>query len=182
MLALIIATGCTDLIEKKLEIYTDAIEQLDEAEDLVSLMSQAIATESAVARAVAKTGEEKMAKMKEEYGTEYEAMLDSVDTVRDSYYRSVDKIFLGYAYNFLERRTLLYNMAADSYCIAECTEELDAVRELIKRYSKLSYVNGQRACDPPLKVREEYEAAKELAENCYSVAQARIKEEKAIEE
>ena len=176
LLAATLLTGCNDLIEEKLEIYEDAIEELDGIDRFTDLMDEAIATERAVARAEGKMKEKSLNKLKESYGTEYELMLDSIENVRDSYLKRVDRLFLRYTYNFVERRTLLYRMAADSYCTAEYMQELDAVRELIKRYSALSYVDGQRHSDPPLKIREEYEAARELAENCYNVAKARINE------
>ena len=38
-------------------------------------------------------------------------------------------------------------------------------------------MESQRACDPPAKIREEYEEAKELAESCFDVAKKRILEE-----
>lgn len=176
LLAAILITGCNNLIEEKLEIYDDAIDELDGIDGFTDLMYEVIATERAAAHAEGKMKEKNWNKLKEKYGTEYELMLDSIENIRDSYLKRVDLLFLGYTYNFVERRTLLYRMAADSYCTAEYMQELDAVREVIKRYSALSYVDGQRHCDPPLKIREEYEAARELAENCYNVAKARINE------
>ena len=103
-------------------------------------------------------------------------MCDSVENVRNRYYSRVDELFQEYIYNFVERRTLLYQIAADKYCEANCIEELNGIKNIIKRYSALSFVESQRACDPPAQIRKDYEATKELAENCFDVAKKRILE------
>ena len=176
-------TSCSDMIEKQLEIYEDAWDELEDVNDFPSLMNEALDTETRISYVVAKSTDEEINELKEDYEEKYEHMLDSVKTMRESYYSEVDRLFLEYTYNFVERRTLLYQMAADRYCKTEYIEELNAIKEVIKRYSKLSFVESQRSCDPPAKVREEYEAAKELADNCFDVAKKRILDkEKEMEE
>lgn len=176
-------TSCSDMIEKQLEIYEDAWDELEDVNDFPSLMNEALDTETRISYVVAKSTDEEINELKEDYEEKYEHMLDSVKTMRKSYYSEVDRLFLEYTYNFVERRTQLYQMAADRYCKTEYIEELNAIKEVIKRYSKLSFVESQRSCDPPAKVREEYEAAKELADNCFDVAKKRILDkEKEMEE
>ena len=180
---MLFTTSCSDMFEKQLDIYEDALEELDDVKDFQSLMNEALNTETKISYVIAKTTEEEKNELKEDYEEKYEHMLDSVKTMRESYYSEVDRLFLEYTYNFVERRTLLYQMAADRYCKTEYIEELNAIKEVIKRYSKLSFVESQRSCDPPAKVREEYEAAKELADNCFDVAKKRILDkEKEMEE
>ena len=182
---MLFTTSCSDMFEKQLDIYEDALEELEDVKDFQTLMNEALNTETKISYVIAKTTDEERNELKEDYKETYEQMLDSVETMRKSYYSEVDRIFLGYTYNFVERRILLYQMAADRYCKTEHIEELNAIKEIIKRYSKLSFVESQRSCDPPAKIRDEYEAAKELADNCFDVAKKRIidkeKEEKEKE-
>ena len=182
---MLFTTSCSDMFEKQLDIYEDALEELEDVKDFQTLMNEALNTETKISYVIAKTTDEEINELKEDYKETYEQMLDSVETMRKSYYSEVDRIFLGYTYNFVERRILLYQMAADRYCKTEHIEELNAIKEIIKRYSKLSFVESQRSCDPPAKIRDEYEAAKELADNCFDVAKKRIidkeKEEKEKE-
>lgn len=182
---MLFTTSCSDMFEKQLDIYEDALEELEDVKDFQTLMNEALNTETKISYVIAKTTDEEINELKEYYKETYEQMLDSVETMRKSYYSEVDRIFLGYTYNFVERRILLYQMAADRYCKTEHIEELNAIKEIIKRYSKLSFVESQRSCDPPAKIRDEYEAAKELADNCFDVAKKRIidkeKEEKEKE-
>ena len=162
------------MFEKQLDIYEDATEELDGIDDFSALMNEALDTGTKIAKVIALTTDEEREELKEDYADQHEAMLDSVEKMRDNYYSNVDRLFLEYTYNFVERRILLYQMAADRYCTTECIEELNAVKDIIKRYSKLSFVESQRSCDPPAKICEEYEAKKELAENCFDVAKKRI--------
>lgn len=182
---MLFTTSCSDMFEKQLDIYEDALEELEDVKDFQALMNEALNTETKISYVIAKTTDEEINELKEDYKETYEQMLDSVEIMRKSYYSEVDRIFLGYTYNFVERRILLYQMAADRYCKTEHIEELNAIKEIIKRYSKLSFVESQRSCDPPAKIRDEYEAAKELADNCFDVAKKRIidkeKEEKEKE-
>lgn len=162
------------MFEKQLDIYEDATEELDGIDDFSALMNEALDTGTKIAKVIALTTDDEREELKENYADQHEAMLDSVEKMRENYYSNVDRLFLEYTYNFVERRILLYQMAADRYCTTESIEELNAVKDIIKRYSKLSFVESQRSCDPPAKIREEYEAKKELAENCFDVAKKRI--------
>ena len=177
-----LATSCSDMFEKQLDIYEDAIEELDDIDDFHSLMNEALDTETKISHIIAKTSEEDKEELKKEYGDDYETIADSVETMRNNYYSEVDKLFLGYTFNFVERRILLYQMAADRYCKTEYIEELNAIKNIIKRYSLLSFVESQRSCDPPAKIREEYETKKDLAENCFNVAKKRILDKEAEKE
>ena len=174
LIAVLFNTACSDIFEKQLDIYKEATEELENFDEFLALMNGALDTEIAITQVVAKTLDEEKEELKEEYGDSYEHMVDSVKGMRERYYSMVDSLFLGYTYHFVERRTILYNIAADRYCKTEHLEELNGIRDVIKRYSKLSFVDSQRSCDPPARIRDDYEAAKELAENCYEVAKKRI--------
>lgn len=170
--------SCNDMFEKQLKIYDNAIDDLEDIEDFQTLIHKTLDTETKIATLIAKTKDEEKEELEKEYGDSYKAILDSVSNIREDYYSQVDRLFLEYTFNFVERRTLLYKIAADRYCKTEYIEELDAIKEIIKRYSKLSFVESQRSCDPPESVRKEYETQKELAENCFDVAKKRILEDK----
>lgn len=179
-LALLFTTSCSNIIEKQLDIYSDAIEELDDVDDFNVLMNKILDTETRISLTTANDEEEE--ELKEEYEESYELMIDSVETMRKEYYSKADKLFLGYTYNFIERRILLYEMAADRYCKAEYIEEINAIKELTKRYSQLSFVESQRSCDPPAVIREKYEATKNLAENCFDLAKKRIADKDSEED
>lgn len=179
-LALLFTTSCSNIIEKQLDIYSDAIEELDDVDDFNVLMNKILDTETRISLTTANYEEEE--ELKEEYEESYELMIDSVETMRKEYYSKADKLFLGYTYNFIERRILLYEMAADRYCKAEYIEEINAIKELTKRYSQLSFVESQRSCDPPAVIREKYEATKNLAENCFDLAKKRIADKDSEED
>lgn len=177
ILTLFFTSSCNDILEKQLDIYEDATEELQDIEEFNTLMNEVLDTETKIARLKAKATDEDIEELKEDYGEMYELMLDSVKEIRNRYYSHVDKSFSEYTFNFVEQRTLLYRMAADRYCKTEYLEELTAIKEVIKRYSKLSFVEHQRSCDSPAQIRKDYESAKELAENCFDVAKKRILEE-----
>lgn len=179
-LALLFTTSCSNIIEKQLDIYSDAIEELDDVDNFNVLMNKILDTETRISLTTANDEEEE--ELKEEYEESYELMIDSVETMRKEYYSKADKLFLGYTYNFIERRILLYEMAADRYCKAEYIEEINAIKELTKRYSQLSFVESQRSCDPPAVIREKYEATKNLAENCFDLAKKRIADKDSEED
>ena len=181
-LALLFTTSCSNMIEKQLDIYSDAIEELDNIDDFNVLMNEILDTETNISQTIAASTDEEKEELKEEYGESYELMLDSLENRRNDYYAKADRLFLAHTFNFVERRIILYRIAADRYCMTEQIEELNALREIIKRYSQLSYVDGQRSCDPPAKIREEYEATRNLAENCFDVAKKRIEEKKTEKE
>lgn len=175
-IAALIATGCSDIFDKQLEVYEESFEEIEDIDELPILMNEVLNAEMAIARINSSSTDEDIAELKEDYQENYELMCDSVETVRNRYYSRVDELFQEYIYNFVERRTLLYQIAADKYCEANCIEELNGIKNIIKRYSALSFVESQRACDPPAQIRKDYEATKELAENCFDVAKKRILE------
>ena len=176
LLSLLFTTSCSNTIEKQFDIYNDAIEELDGTDDFNVLMNKILDTESNISQTIATATDEEQEDLKEEYEENYELMLDSLESRRNDYYAKADKMFLEYTFNFVERRIILYSIAADRYCKTEYIEELNALREIINRYSRLSFVDSQRSCDPPAKIREEYEATRNLAENCFDLAQKRILE------
>lgn len=168
------ATSCSDVFEKQLKIYDKAFDDLEDADDLPALVTEALDTGAEIAFITEKVTDEEREELKSDYAGEYETMIDSVKAARDNYFSRVDELFKEYIYNFIELRTILYQMAADRYCKAESLEELNSIKEIIKRYSALSFVESQRACDPPASIRKAYEETKELAENCFEVAKKRI--------
>ncbi len=181
LLTAFLAAGCSDTFKKQLKIYDKAIEELDGTDNLQELMNEVLSTGTEIARILSDNTENENEELRADYGEEYELMRDSIETARDRYYSRADMLFKGYIHNFVELRTLLYKMAADRFCTASSIEELEAIKEIVKRYSALSFIASQRACDPPAQIRKEYEAAKEVAENCYDVAKKRILEDKKEE-
>ena len=125
IISLFITTSCSDIFEKQLDIYKDATKELKKTDDFTSVMNEAINTEVLISQLLANATDEEREELKEDYGEDYGHMLDSIETVRNKYYSDVDSLFLGYTYNFVERRTLLYQIAADRYCKAEYIEELN---------------------------------------------------------
>ena len=176
LLMMLFTTSCSNTIEKQFDIYNDAIEELDGTDDFNVLMNKILDTESNISQTIATATDDDQEDLKEEYEENYELMLDSLENRRNDYYAKADKMFLEYTFNFVERRIILYRIAADRYCKTEYIEELNAIREIINRYSRLSFVDSQRSCDPPAKIREEYEATRNLAENCFDLAKKRILE------
>lgn len=165
------------MFDKQLDIYEKAYKKLEKTDDFPELINEILDTGMEIAGIVSATTDEDLEELKEDYGEEYALMCDSIGTVRDRYYKRADRLFLEYTYNFVERRTILYKNAADRYCKAACMEELNSIKDILKRYSALSFVDDQRACDPPERIRKEYEAAKELADNCFEAARKRVLDE-----
>ena len=80
---------------------------------------------------------------------------------RTRFYDVVDKKLEGFKRgHFVELRTVLYECAAKVCKETASDAELDAVRKMATRCSAALYIDGQRACDPPKKVRERYEQAR----------------------
>ena len=80
---------------------------------------------------------------------------------RARFYAAVEEKLAGFKHgHFVELRTALYECAAMVCKETASDAELDAVREMATRCSAALYIDGQRACDPPKKVREKYEQAR----------------------
>ena len=85
---------------------------------------------------------------------------------RDRFYAAVDEKLTGFKQgHFVELRTTLYESAATVCRQAGNEVELNAVKKLARRCSAALYIDGQRACDPPKKVRDKYETARETIQN-----------------
>ena len=60
LLALLFTTSCSNMIEKQLDIYSDAIEKLDDVDDFNVLMNEILDTETNISQTIAaSTDEEK---------------------------------------------------------------------------------------------------------------------------
>ena len=80
---------------------------------------------------------------------------------RTRFYAAVDERLAGFKQgHFVELRTVLYECAAKVCKEAAGEAELAAVKSMATRCSAALYIDGQRACDPPKKVRERYEEAR----------------------
>ena len=80
---------------------------------------------------------------------------------RTRFYAAVDERLAGFKQgHFVELRTVLYECAAKVCKEAAGEAELAAVKSMATRCSAALYIDGQRACDPPKKVREKYEEAR----------------------
>ena len=130
---ILFTTSCSDMFKKQLDIYEDSMEKLEDVDDFNSLMNEALDTETKISHVIANTTDEDREELKEDYEDMYEHMIDSVEAIRNQYYANVDRLFLGYTYNFVERRTLLYQMAADRYCKTEYIEEYQEILKTIVR-------------------------------------------------
>ena len=169
-----LCAGCSNLFEEQLDIYENAITELEETVTLESLIDNVFNTETAIAGKLANHSEEKDEALQETLGEEYRIMKDSVHAVRVAYYRIADNLFATYTGHFVEKRILLYGKAADSFDKAKSAEELAAVDEALKRYSTMAYTEGQRVCDPPVAIRNRYDSIKSLARRKYDNALLRL--------
>ena len=80
---------------------------------------------------------------------------------RTRFYAAVDEKLAGFKQgHFVELRTVLYECAAKVSKEAASEADLAAVKSMATRCSAALYIDGQRACDPPKKVRERYEDAR----------------------
>lgn len=171
----IIFSACSDIFERQLDIYAEAIEELDDVKSLPALLDKAIKTECEIASVFAMATEEEWSELKEDYeAAEYDVMLDSVDVVRDLYFRNVDALYNGYIMHFVEKRILLYGKVAAAYENSIYIEEVNALSDFLKRYSAKAYIDGQRVCDPPEEVVKEYNAIKATAKQNYEEALVRL--------
>lgn len=81
---------------------------------------------------------------------------------RRRFYAAVDERLACFKHgHFVELRTALYECAAMVCGEAASEADLAAVKSMATRCSAALYIDGQRACDPPRKVRERYEEARE---------------------
>ena len=169
-------TACSNIFDKQIEVYKNASEQFAENKGIHSLIDNVIDTEIAVAGMLAAHSNENDEALQESLGTEYYTMQDSIRAVRVGYYSTVDSLFKSYKGHFVEKRIILYAKAIENYNKVATLDELAAVDEVIKRFSAMSYIEGQRVCDPPLKVRQRYDSLKTAAVNSYEAALVRLSE------
>lgn len=168
-------SACSDIFERQLEVYEDATKELEEVKSVSDLLDKAIKTECEIAAVLAWATDEEWQELKEDYeAAEYDVMLDSVDAVRDLYFRHVDALYKGYVMHFVEKRVLLYGKVAKAFAGALYIEEVNALDDFLKRYSAKAYIDGQRVCDPPEELREEYASVKALAKQNYEEALVRL--------
>lgn len=169
-----LCAGCSNLFEEQLDIYENAITELNETGTLESLIDNVFNTETAIAGKLANHSEEEDEALQETLGEEYRIMKDSVHAVRVVYYRVADSLFGIQSSHFVEKRILLYEKAAGCFDKAKSVEELVAVDEALKRYSAMAYKDGQRVCDPPVTIRSRYDSIKSLARKKYDNALLRL--------
>ena len=167
-------SACSDVFEHQLDIYKNAVDELDDVKSLSGLLDNAMKTECENAFAVASVTGEKWAELREKYDSGFEAMVDSVERVRSLYLRHVDALYSGFVMHFVEKRTLLYGKAAALVGDVKCVEEAEALAGFVKDFSAKAYVDGQRVCDPPAEVRDMYLSAKELFRQNYEESIVRL--------
>ena len=109
-------------------------------------------------------------KLQERFGDEYASLLSGVECLRDSFCTIMDGKFVACKMHFVEKRTLLYGMAAELYAGAQYPEELEVVKTIVEEYSAKAYVCGQRLCDPPANIIAAYDSVKSLAADNYASA------------
>ena len=124
---------------------------------LVSLVESATSLESLAVIALCIEGSAADAAAVAYEGEQPQEFVDS----RTRFYDVVDKKLEGFKRgHFVELRTVLYECAAKVCKEAAGEAELAAVKSMATRCSAALYIDGQRACDPPKKVREKYEQAR----------------------
>ncbi|MBO7302150.1 MAG: hypothetical protein J6U58_05510 [Bacteroidaceae bacterium] len=175
LVSVMLFSGCSDIFERQLDIYNDAIEELDDVKSLSDLLDKAINTECDIASVMALATEEEWNELREDYeAAEYDVMLDSVDAVRDIYFRNVEHLYNGYVMHFVEKRIALYGKVATAYSSAIYIEQVAALNDFLKSYSAKAYIDGQRVCDPPEEIKKEYNSIKALAKQNYEEALVRL--------
>ena len=65
VLAMLCTTSCSDMFEKQLDIYEDAIDELDDIDEFHILMNEALDTETKIAKVIALTSDEEREELKE---------------------------------------------------------------------------------------------------------------------
>ena len=170
-LFLMLIAGCTNLHEQHLEIYENAVANVNSDTTLQSVTFNLLDAETASVRYLSSlTSEEKL-----EF--ESDSLCDiafEVCTMRDSLFVLADVAYARAGIHFVEKRTVLYENAARFYSSASTLGELEVVRGIVSVYSEKAYVEGERVCDPPKQVRDAYESAKDLSAKNYDEAIGRI--------
>ena len=145
-MCLLCSCGETETVVKR-PSYDPLMPLVEAATSLESLAVIALCIEGSAADAAA-------------VAYESELPQEFVDS-RARFYAAVEEKLAGFKQgHFVELRTALYECAAMVCKETASDAELDAVREMATRCSAALYIEGQRACDPPKKVREKYEQAR----------------------
>lgn len=157
--------GCSDGYDKLISDYEYTIEELHASGELDVALSSIFFTEQQVLRLM-------------QTGDTVTPVVDGravrVLQLRDSLMNLAEMVYCSDVRHFIEKRTVLYRMAADYYSSASGLRELDSLKAMTARFSAMAYSDGQRACDPPSAVREAYRAAREHAYKCYRATAVRL--------
>ena len=170
----LLCTGCDNIFEKQIMVYNDSKELVAAAGDAETLVDNVIDAEIAVAVLRASHSEEADNELLESLGGGYYTLRDSLYAVRADFFRSADDVFGKFTGHFVEKRIMLYEKAAERYEKVGTREELEAVEAVVKRFSAMAYVDGQRVCDPPASLRKAYTTAKAKAKEKYDNALLRL--------
>ena len=166
-LSLLFITSCSDVHEQRHEIYSLAVESVVDKTALAQVTYNLFKAETSSISFVESLTAEEKARLEADSMNRYSM---DTDVLRDSLYAITDKAYSGNLYHFIEKRTVLYENAAQFYAKATSINQLEVLKGIVSRYSAMAYSEGERVCDPPSEVQEAYRAAKEAAEIAYSKA------------
>ena len=158
--------GCDDKYDHLIETYNASFEEINATQEPACLVARLFETEMLVLRYLPVDGAVN--------AMDSESSVNMVFLMRDSMVSLADRFFSGNTCHFVEKRTVLYNGAAESYKMVRNYKELQLVKEYVEKYSVMAYVDGERACDPPVSVREAYAIAREMEQRGYRDAARRI--------
>ena len=165
--------SCSTPHEEQLDVYCDAVEAFHETNDIKLALANILEAERKATKVYALLSEDEKADFVISMENED---AKAVAVMRDSLLRLTVNAFQSQITHFIEKRTILYSEAVNSYSKANSIEELNAVEEIVATLSAMAYVDGERACDPPANVREKYKNAQDSAAKAYSDAEQRVTE------
>lgn len=170
-LTLLSITACGDFREQPVEIYSSAMDSVGRNPSLESVTYNLLNAELESRRYISSlTAEEKTELL---FDTLDEYYVKSAD-LRKEIFALAESAYSASHMHFIEKRTILYRTATEFYGRVKGLDELTAVKEIVEHYSKLSYVDGQRFCDPPADVRKRYKEAQDGEARAYSDAECRL--------
>ena len=161
-------------LEQQSQLYCAAIEKADTISSISAVVEHCLSTRTEDIRILEQYKSGGGEELQERFGDEYASLLSGVECLRDSFCTIMDSKFVACKMHFVEKRTVLYGMAAEFYANAQYLEELEAVKTVAADYSAKAYVCGQRLCDPPANIIAAYDSVKSLAAECYASAVERL--------
>jgi hypothetical protein len=173
---LLLSACGNDFYEQQYALYESAVEKVNNKElsgcdETLALLFE---TEMGVARLSSSVSSRERKELRGDYGAEFSAMENRIESMRDSLFFFADKAYDGAHFHFVEKRIILYGCVADCYSKVQTNEELEVVQSLYERYSAMAYADGQRLCDSPQRSRQLYDSLKNVVSENYNAALGRL--------